>query len=134
MSLLRHWKIILVMVSIVLVSAIAGAKFGYEKGKRYMRNRNKPDNWNERVMRGLESDLKLNAEQKQKVQVLLDNAVEELNGVRVQTIAKTTDVVRKLVDDVDNELTPEQKAKFSKMKPKDSDMSLDILKVEPRKK
>ncbi|MCD6050167.1 MAG: motif protein [Verrucomicrobia bacterium] len=134
MRFLRHWKIVVVLLGIVLASGYAGARFGYDKAKRDMRARHNPEQWNERAMRGIEEGLKLSPEQRQKIQRLIDAAVDDMKVVRVETVERTTGIVKKLVVDVENELTEEQRVKFSKMKPKQSDMSLDLLKVEPRKK
>jgi phosphomannomutase len=123
-----------VLLGIVLASGYAGARFGYDKAKRDMRARHNPEQWNERAMRGIEEGLKLSPEQRQKIQRLIDAAVDDMKVVRVETVERTTGIVKKLVVDVENELTEEQRVKFSKMKPKQSDMSLDLLKVEPRKK
>jgi hypothetical protein len=44
-------------------------------------------------------------------------------------------VIRRLVAEVEKELTPGQRAAFETMKPKASDLtSLELLQVEPRKK
>jgi len=134
MNVLRHWKIVVVLVGIVLASAYVGARFGYQKAKHDLREKRNPEQWNERAMRSMDKDLNLTPEQHQKIQTLIDEAVDELKVVREQTVSKSTEVVRKLVADADNELTAEQKVKFSKMKPKESDLTIDVLKVEPRKK
>ncbi len=134
MSVLRHWKIVVVLLGIVLLSGYVGARFGYQKAKRDFREKRNPEQWNERAMKSLDKDLKLTPEQHQKIQKLIDESVDELKVVREETVAKSKEVVQKLVADVDNELTAEQKEKFSNMKPKDSELTIDILKVEPRKK
>lgn len=134
MKVLRHWKIIVVLLGIVLLSGYVGARFGYQKAKHDFREKRNPEQWNERAMGNMDRDLKLTPAQHQKIQTLIDEAVDELKVVREQTVSKSTEVVRKLVADVDNELTAEQKVKFSKMKPKESDLTIDVLKVEPRKK
>jgi predicted Holliday junction resolvase-like endonuclease len=134
MSVLRHWKIVVVLLGIVLLSGYVGARFGYQKAKRDFREKRNPEQWNERAMKSLDKDLKLTPEQHQKIQKLIDESVDELKVVREETVAKSKEIVQKLVTDVDNELTAEQKEKFSNMKPKDSELTIDILKVEPRKK
>lgn len=134
MKLLRHWKIVGLLLCLVLVSAYAGGRFGYQKAKRDMRARHNPEQWNEQVMRVLDRDLKLEPAQRAKIEKLIDDAVDELKVVQGDTLEKTTVIINKLVEDVDGELSPEQKEKFTKMKPKQTDVTLDLLKVQPRKK
>ena len=65
----------------------------------------------------------------------LDAAVEELQEVRAETIRRSAAVVTRLVNQVDQELIPEQRLAFERMKPKPSDLSnLNLLHVETRKK
>ena len=134
MSLLRHWKIIVCLLAIVAVSGLAGAKFGYQKAKRDMRAKHNPEQWNERAMQGIDAGLQLSPKQRVKIQTLIDEAVDEMKVVQVETVGRTSEIINKLVADLDKELTAEQKEKFAKMKPKESDVTIDLLKVQPRKK
>jgi len=134
MSLLRHWKIVLCLVTIVAVSGLAGAKFGYQKAKRDLRAKHNPEQWNERAMHSIDAELQLSPKQRVKVQTLIDEAVGEMKVVQGETVGRTTEIINKLVADLEHELTEDQKVKFSKMKPKDSDVTIDLLKVQPRKK
>lgn len=134
MSLLRHWKIIVCLLAIVAVSGLAGAKFGYQKAKRDMRAKHNPEQWNERAMQAIDAKLQLAPKQRQKIQTLIDEAVDEMKVVQGETVGRTTEIINKLVADLDEELTTEQKEEFAKMKPKESDVTIDLLKVQPRKK
>jgi len=65
----------------------------------------------------------------------LDVAVEELKNVRTETIRRSAEIVMRLVGEVENELTSEQRVAFERLKPKQSELSdLDLLNVETRKK
>jgi hypothetical protein len=59
--------------------------------------------------------------------------VRELQTIRLETIARSTNVIARLVAEVDRELTPEQRQAFEAMKPKPGDLTLDVLKVNPPK-
>ena len=86
-------------------------------------------------MRDLERTLKPTPEQRQKIQGYLDAAVEELKSVRAETISRSAAIVTQLVDEVDQELTPEQRVAFERLKPKPSDLSsLNLLNVETPKR
>jgi hypothetical protein len=65
----------------------------------------------------------------------MDAAVAELIAIRTDTIARGAQVVRRLVEQVQQELTPEQRRAFERMKPKDGDLStLNLLNVQTRGK
>ena len=49
--------------------------------------------------------------------------------IRADTITRTTNVIWRLVAEVEQELTPEQRQAFEVMKPKPADLTLDMLKV-----
>lgn len=128
------WKITLVLLGIVLVSFVAGGLLGATLTKRALKRRHAPEMWNQTVMRILEQHLKLTPEQTEKVQAIIDNGVDEMKGIRLDTIARTDAVVEKMIAQVEKELTPEQDAELQKLKQQRSATTIDILKVEPRKK
>src|SRR4051794_16475144 len=128
------WKITLVLLGIVLVSFLAGAFLGAKLTERSLKRRHAPEMWNQTVMRALQQHLKLTPEQAQKVQVIIDGGVEEMKGIRIDTIARTDAVFEKMIVDIDRELTPEQSAELQKLKQQRMATTIDMLKVEPRKK
>jgi hypothetical protein len=135
MNFSRYWKITVCLAALILVSGLAGGLLGRHLTRVKLERRNNPDNWNETVMRTFERQVNPTAEQRQKIQGYLDTAVEDLKAIRADTIARSTNVIWRLVAQVEKELTPEQKAAFEQMKPKQSDLtSLEVLQVEPRKK
>ena len=127
------WKIIGVLLAIVLVSAAAGGIVGAKLADRSFKRRHTPEMWNQSVMRILKRDLKLTPEQSQKVQGIIDGGVEEMKGIRLETIARTDSIVERLIGQIDHELTPEQSAELQKLKMKRAATTIDMLKVEPRK-
>ena len=66
-------------------------------------------------------------------QAHLDKAVRELQVIRMETIARSTNVISRLVAEVDQELTPEQKKAFEAMRPKSEEITLNLLNVKPPK-
>ncbi|MGA2255362.1 MAG: hypothetical protein ABSG53_11920 [Thermoguttaceae bacterium] len=129
------WKIVVCLVALVLVSGLLGSLVGQRYARREFQQRSDPSHWNETAMRDVERTVKPTPEQRQKIQDHLDVAVEELKNVRAETIRRSAEIVIRLVGEVENELTPEQRAAFERLKPKQSDLSdLDLLNVETRKK
>ena len=131
MRWVRHWKIALCLAALVVVSGLAGALVGHHVARRQMEVRNDPGNWNEHVARTFERVVKPDPEQGARIQVHLDRAVRELQAIRLETIARSTNVIWHLVGEVEKELTPEQRKAFDTMKPKPADLTLDVLKVKP---
>jgi len=129
-----RWKIILALAGVVLISGLAGGVIGAHRASVRIRAHSNPENWNESVMRQLQHRLHLTPEEARKVQGHLDTRVDELKILREDTVAKTNEIIERLIADVDSELTPEQKAEFAKLKTQRGPTTLDTLKVQPRKK
>ncbi|MGO9113793.1 MAG: hypothetical protein ACLP9L_31575 [Thermoguttaceae bacterium] len=129
------WKIVVCLVGLVLVSGLLGGLVGERYARREFQQRSDPGRWNETAMRDVERTVKPTPEQRQKIQDRLDVAVEELKNVRAETIRRSAEIVMRLVGQVENELTSEQRVAFERLKPKQSELSdLDLLNVETRKK
>ena len=126
------WKITLVLLGIVLVSFAAGGFLGAKLTERALKRRHAPEMWNQTVMRALQQHLKLTPEQAQKVQAIIDNGVDEMKGIRLDTIARTDAVFEKMIVQIEKELTPEQDAELQKLKQARMATTIDMLKVEPR--
>jgi len=88
-------------------------------------------NWNEHVTREFDRVVRPTPDQGARIQQHLDKAVRELQAIRLETIGRSTNVIWRLVAEVEQELTPEQRKAFDTMKPKPADLTLDVLKVKP---
>ena len=128
------WKIAALLAAIVLLSGSTGYYCGFHVAKAKARARSNPDAWNVSAMKTLERKLKLTPAQHDKVQAILDGGVDELRGIRIDTIAKSNRVLERLIAEVGKELTPEQREEFAKLKAERMQANLDMLKVEPRKR
>lgn len=133
MKLLRQAKIALCLLALVLISGLAGALVGHRVARSKLEARNNPENWNEHVAREFERVVRPTPEQESRIQGHLDKAVHELQSIRRDTITRSTNVIWRLVAEVEQELTPEQLKAFEVMKPKPSELTLDVLKVSPGK-
>ena len=131
MNPIRRWKIASCLLAIALVCGLAGTLFGHRLARRHIEARNNPENWNEHVAREFDRIVKPNPEQAAKIQAHLDRAVRELQAIRLDTIARSTNVIWRLVADVERELTPEQRQSFEAMRPKPAELTLEVLKVKP---
>ena len=123
-------KITLLLVAIVVVSFLAGFMAGSKTNQVQMRQRFDPVSWNVYAMKTLESKLDLSEEQKMKIQLIIDQTVEEMKLVRQDTVLKTTDLVDQLLSAIGDELTPEQSKIAESLSPSAEEVTIDLLKVE----
>jgi Spy/CpxP family protein refolding chaperone len=129
------WTTLFCLVALVLVSGFIGVLIGRRYTQAEFQVRSDPSRWNETAMHDLEKALKPTPEQRQKIQEHLDVAVAELREVRADTIRRSTEIVVRLVGQVEKVLTPEQRVGFERLKKaRQNDLAdLEVLNVEPRK-
>jgi len=132
MNIRRRLAVLACLIGIALASGLAGGLLGHRVARRQLEDRNNPQNWNEHVASEFDRVVKPNPEQGARIQAHLDRAVQELQIIRLETIARSTNVIGRLVVEVDQELTPEQRKSFEAMKPKPGELTLDVLNVGPK--
>ena len=130
---MKHWKIILALVAIVLLSGYGGGIVGYRVAKEKARRRSNPEAWNVIAMRVLESRLRLTPAQMEKVHAVMDANVIDLTAVREETVGKTNVILDRMIAQIEKELTPEQAAELLKLRTERKPVPLEMLYVEPRK-
>lgn len=133
MNLLRSWKIGLCLLGIIVATSLSGGLIGHRLARRQLEARNNPETWNEHVAREFDRIVKPTPDQGPRIQSHLDQAVRELQAIRLDTIARSTNVIWRLVAEVERELTPAQRVAFERMKPKPAELSLDVLNLSPEK-
>jgi hypothetical protein len=132
MNPLRSWKAGLCLLGIIVATSLSGGLVGHLIARRQLEARNNPETWNKHVAREFDHLVKPTPAQSAVIQAHLDRAVRELQDIRMETIARSTNVIARLIAEVDKELTPEQRQAFEAMKPKPADLTLDLLNVEPK--
>ena len=130
MNLRQHGPIVLALAGIALVCGMAGGAVGYRLGRDAARARANPETWHERASRRFEEVVRPTPEQGRRLDALLTGALDELRGIRSNTLAQSTATLDRLVAGVEAELTPEQRAAFEKIKPRRGDLGLEVLKTE----
>jgi hypothetical protein len=133
MRLLSHPKTVFSLAGLMAVCALAGFLVGHRVARRQIEVRNDPGTWNEHVAREFDRIVQPTHEQGGRIQDYLDQAVKELQQIRLDTIARSTNVIWRLIGRVEKELTPEQLKAFEVMKPRPADLNLDLLRVAPVK-
>ena len=129
MNPLRSWKTGLCVLGIIVATSLSGGLIGHLIARRQLDARNNPENWNEHVSREFDRLVKPTPEQDTRIQAHLDRAVRELQAIRTETISRSTNVIGRLIVEVEKELTPAQRQAFEAMKPKPADLTLDLLNV-----
>ena len=127
MKLIRSWKSALCLAGIVLAAGLCGVLLGHRIARRQFETRANPESWNAHVTREFDRIVKPTPEQATVIQGYLNRAVDELQTIRLDTISRSTNVIWRLVGEVERELTPEQRRAFEAMKPRAADLSLDVL-------
>lgn len=109
---------------------VVGGMLGYRWGRDSARQRADPETWHERAARRFEEIVRPTPEQAPRLDAHLNAALEELRGIRRDTLARSAAAIDRLVERVESELTPEQKAAFEKLKPRRDEVGLEVLKTE----
>lgn len=125
-------RIFLGLIALALVCGVIGGVIGWRVARKQLESRNNPQTWNEHVSKEFNRLVKPTPEQGPKVKAHLDQAVTELQAIRRETLAKSTNVIWKLVGKVEAELSPEQQKAFEAMKPKPGELDLDVLNTSPQ--
>ena len=132
MKISRHFKTILALTTLLLAATLAGFLAGHRFARKQIEVRDDPGTWNEHVSREFERIVRPTPEQEPKIEASLDRAVRQLQGIRLDTIARSSNVIWRLIAEVEQELTPEQRKAFELMKPRPADLNLDVLKLKPQ--
>lgn len=133
MNATRHWKVIVTLAAIVLVSFAVGFLTGAQTKQVEMSRRFDPEHWNVYAMKTLRQKLDLTSEQQQRIQVIIDQTVNEMKTVHLDTVEQTTKIVDELLSAVNRELTPEQRKIADTLSPSAEEVTIDLLKVGPTK-
>ena len=127
----KRWRIVADLSALALISALVGGLVGRRMARTELEARNNPMNWNEHVSHEFDELVHPSPEQRPRVQAHLERAVRELQEIRRDTVARSTNVIGRLVAAVEAELTPEQRVRFEKMKPRAGEVDLDVLNTSP---
>jgi hypothetical protein len=128
----RNPRILLTLLAIVAVSALAGGFAGARLERDRIRHHFNPETWNDYAMRLLEDRLHLADDQRGRIQAAIDRAVLDMKGVHRETVQRTVDIVKRMLGEIDRELTPEQRKIAETLAPREEQLTIDLLKVKPK--
>ncbi len=125
----RSLRIGVGLAALTLASALAGALVGHRLARRQIEARADPETWNNHVTREFERIVHPTPDQSARIDPYFETAVRQLQEIRRDTIARSTNVIWRLVAEVERELTPEQRTAFEAMKPKPAGVGLEVLRL-----
>lgn len=119
------------LAALTLVSCLAGVLLGHRLGRSTVERGTGHAYWNERALADVERRIALDPGQRARFQAHIDQAVEELRGVRRDALARTSAIIARMLDQGEAELRPEQRQAFQAIRPKARDLvSLELLEVD----
>ncbi|MFO1042631.1 MAG: hypothetical protein U0941_12635 [Planctomycetaceae bacterium] len=131
---MKTWKITLCLTLLVAASILLGVWIGYRAALRSKNNQQViGQSWHKRAIKSLNDKLSLTDQQRTRVDQLVSAAVKEFQGLKETTLSREREIIQQLVKAVEAELTDEQRQTFATMKPKDEEITLDLLRVEDTK-
>ena len=116
---MRHWKIILSLVAIFVAGCITGGVLTVAITKRVAARRSAGtagSNFGAVVVQHYQKQLELTPEQVEKLKPVFARAAAGLRNSRSNLLTEVTLAMRQMNEDIARELTPEQQARFEKMK------------------
>lgn len=132
MNARKHGTILVSLAGIGLLCGLAGGSVGFRLGRQNMQERADPETWHQRASRRFEETVKPTPEQATRLDAHLQEALAELKRIRGEALTRSTEVIDRLVRQVEAELTPDQKAAFDRIKPHRDELMHDVMKGEER--
>lgn len=119
MSLFRRLRLRVLLLLALFGAASAGVGFflGLAAAKKVRTQKDDPQVWRQTALRRLEQ-LKPDAEQKQRFETRVEEAVKELSDLRAEGIRRVWRIVDDAVRDLEKDLKPEQREAFEKFRPR----------------
>jgi Spy/CpxP family protein refolding chaperone len=115
MNLQKNWKVALYLAVIFIVGGITGSLVTLQILKYTVHSHRHSQDWSARMMKRLESNLKLTPEQVQKIKPIVDQSVGELKAIRSKTIYESSQVIHRAEERISLELTPDQQKRFQEI-------------------
>jgi hypothetical protein len=116
MKLLRYWKVVVGLTLVFAAGVVSGSVATHQMLKRGFARALNFQRWKTGVVHVLQSKLSLTPEQRQKIAVLVDQRGQEVRGEFSRTFQESGRIMVQLQKEIDQELTPQQRAIHDRMK------------------
>jgi hypothetical protein len=128
-----HWRVYAYLLSCAAIIFVAGMLLGHWIARRQLEALRDVESWRERVGSKFNQTVHPEPEQTARIKAHMDRAVQDLQAISFDAVVRSTNVIWRLVGEVDKELTPEQRRAFEAMKPKPGEITLDMVKFKGTK-
>lgn len=114
-----RWKIGLTLAGIFVAGGVAGGFAGYAWSHSDPRPRMSPDQYTERYLQRMITDVKLTNEQVECLRPMMEEFSEKLSIMRQKAFAEARGVLRDMDRRIEQDLTPEQRSLYRDMQARD---------------
>ncbi len=114
-----RWKIALTLAGIFLAGGVAGGFVGYAWSHKDPRPRMSPDQYTERYLQRMITDVKLTGEQVECLRPMMEEFSEKLSIMRQKAFAEARSVLVDMDRRIERDLTPEQIELYRLMQERD---------------
>ncbi len=122
----RRFKVFFIVSLLMGVSLVIGFFLGIGLAKKVQEKKDDPVFMKDAIMKKLDQ-LKPTDAQRSRFESVVDGGIKDLVGVRDETKQEVIDILTRMVGDVNQELTQEQREVFAKMKPKSGDVLNELF-------
>jgi len=111
----KPWQVILVLIGIFIAGGVAGGFATLRVCKDKLVNRPVPEEWAPKHLKKLNERLALSPAQEELIKPIVRRSMEQINLIRNNSMADTKTLVEGMQREINEHLTPEQRAKFEQM-------------------
>ena len=116
MSVVKPWKIIVAFVLVFVAGVTLGMVLANVQAKRAFERAFNQETWIAEAMEKLDHEVKLTPEQRPKIRSLVEAGAKQVRENLVRTATDSALLIDRLGDDIDKELTPEQRTAHGRMR------------------
>jgi hypothetical protein len=116
MNPLRYWKIALGLILVFTAGAVTGSVVTHRVIKNALERSLRFENWTAGAMQVLQTKLKLEPDQHQKIQLILDQTCGQFKTAFSKTLEESGHIIVQNQHRIDQVLTPQQCAIHAEMK------------------
>lgn len=113
---MKLWRIILAFVLVFAAGFTAGLVWAKTQSARAFERSLQPETWIAEAMKKLDQRVQLTAEQRPRIRRLVEAGAEQIRENLVRLATNSALLIDRLGDDIDRELTPEQRAAHGRMR------------------
>lgn len=116
MNAVKPWKIILAFLLVFAAGVAAGMVLAKLQTRRAFEQGLQPETWTAEAMKKLDRELALTSEQRARILPLVEAGAGQIRDNLVRMATDSALLIDRLSDDIDRELTPEQRVAHGRMR------------------